>query len=130
MATRSEIRHSVIDAIKATVPGVTVLNQRYIDDLDEVMPVAIVMFTDITVTEDMQGGRIYRGRLETTTIVRGEDDDLDIVMDQVIAAVDLTMVSPNPMATGWTLDGIAYDHDIQPGAVGGGATFTVSYVDG
>lgn len=131
MPTRTEIRHSIVDSIKANVPALNVYHEQTITNLDEAMPVAVVYFTDVDTTEDIRGGRTYDGRINTTVMVAGNDDDVDVLVDQVIAGLDADIRdSATTKALAWTQVSITYDHDIKPGTVGCTVIYSVMFRDG
>ena len=129
MPTRVEIRHAIVDALN-TVPDLTVRYEQHISDLASVMPAGVVYFDSIAVEEDLKGGRKYQGTLGISVFNAGVDDDIDPLVDQVIAATDSAIQAPNPLGTAWTLNTIQYDHEMQPGTVGVTLTYSIWFTDG
>lgn len=131
MPTRIEIRHAIVNALQL-IPGLTVKYEQHISNLSEVMPAAVVYFEQVEITEDLKGNRNCAGTLGISAFMPGTDDDIDPLVDDIIAYTDLAIQSPNPLGTAWTLNSISYDHETQPGTVGATVTFTIwfNYDDG
>jgi hypothetical protein len=128
MPSRIEIRHAVVDAIN-TVAGIQCFYQQHITDLTDAMPCAVVAFDSIEVQEDMKGGRRYIGSMNILAFMSGFDDDIDPMVDQIIAATDLAIAAPSPLGTAWTLNSITYDHEIQPGTTGCTVNYSIWFTD-
>lgn len=128
MPTRTEIRHAIVDAL-STIPGLKTYYQQHITDLKDAMPCAVVAFDQVDVEEDLKGNRRYVGSLIIVIFTEGNDDDIDPLLDQAIAATDLAIAAPNPLGTAWVLSSITYDHETQPGTTGGSLAYSIWFTD-
>lgn len=127
MTDRKEIRHTIGDAIKTDVPDVTVSYEHEIFDVEKNLPVVLVYFDAIDVEEDLHGSRSYRGDLVVTVMNKGSDDDMEPILDAVIAATDNAIRAPNPLGTSWMLNRIEYDRNLSPAMMQAACAFSVWY---